>query len=1064
MSLRERLQQELGAAYSLERELSGGGMSRVFVATDTRLGRPVVVKVLSPDIASGISIERFEREIRLAAGLQHPNIVPVLAAGETDGLPYYTMPMVDGRSLRARLAERRLSIAEVTSILRDVSRALDFAHSRGIVHRDIKPDNILLAGEAAVVTDFGIAKAVQASARSGGNETGALTQVGSALGTPAYMAPEQVAGDPTVDGRADLYALGCVAYELLGGAPPFADRTPQRVLAAHLAETPTPIVEVRSDCPPALAALVARLLAKDAAERPQSATEVLRTLDAVATTSGSNAALPVPLPPRGMLLRALGFYAVAFASIYLVARAAALVLGLPEWVVPGVIAIMALGLPALIVTALVQHVARRALLSTPHLTPGGTRAESTVATMALKASPHVSWRRAARGGVLAIAGFAAFVALVMVLRNFGIGPAASLFAAGKLADDDRLIVADFAVPPEDSALSPILSEAVRTALGQSRVVRLMAPAEIADALQRMQRPRESRLGLELAREVAARQNVRGVVSGRAARIAGTGYMLSLELTDVEGASLASFQAAASGPADLLSTIDDLSRRLRGRIGESLRRVNAAPRLERVTTASLPALQKYTEGAYLNDVVGDYDASVRALREAVAIDTTFAMAWRKLSRALLNGLYPQAAVDSAVERAAFHADRLPDREKHLALGAYYEFSSRGQDRAKAIASYHAAFAADSASEIATSQLAELYFDRRDWAQAVRYLRRMRVLMPGDVGTTARLALALAAAGETAAAEALLDSAGRPGSAARDHPFLMIMDATLHYDRGRIAAGDSVVGRMLARQEPMARVMGAGVGAMAAALTGRGAATRPFWTLFGNEMRQRGNLAGELAQAAHFASWDVIHPGRSSHAVARLDSALAAGARPALVPREMPIELVVSTYSRAGRPDRARAELAWWESRADSVLRRNSLSPIRRMRGEIALAEGRPADALAEFRASDLEADGFPTRCEHCAHFGAARAFDAAGQRDSAVAAYQRTIDVPYLSRPPNASDVTEPTSRLRLAQLLDDAGRRREAIGQYLAFAEMWKAADPELLPAVAAARRRAGELSRLEPR
>src|ERR1051326_6536671 len=185
MDLLEQLQSQIGGAYTFDRELGGGGMSRVFLAEETRFGRKVVIKVLAPELAAGINAERFEREIRLAATLQHPNIVPLLTAGEIDGLPYFTMPYVDGQSLRARLATGRpLAIADCTAILRDVSRALGYAHEHGIIHRDIKPDNVLLSRGAAEVTDFGIAKAIAAS-RMDVPRADTLTQLGTSLGTPA---------------------------------------------------------------------------------------------------------------------------------------------------------------------------------------------------------------------------------------------------------------------------------------------------------------------------------------------------------------------------------------------------------------------------------------------------------------------------------------------------------------------------------------------------------------------------------------------------------------------------------------------------------------------------------------------------------------------------------------------------------------------------------------------------------------------------------------------------------------------------------------------------------------
>src|SRR5512143_4050265 len=213
--VRAQLQATLGAAYTIERELGGGGMARVFLAEETRLGRRVVVKLLSPELGARVSAERFEREIKLAARLQHPHIVPLLAAGDVNGLPYYTMPYVAGASLRERLQAGPMPANEALGILRDVAKALAYAHRQGIVHRDIKPENVLLSEGTAMVADFGVAKAVEAATHDGAARATGLTTAGVAIGTPAYMAPEQAVADGAVDQRADLYALGVIAYELL---------------------------------------------------------------------------------------------------------------------------------------------------------------------------------------------------------------------------------------------------------------------------------------------------------------------------------------------------------------------------------------------------------------------------------------------------------------------------------------------------------------------------------------------------------------------------------------------------------------------------------------------------------------------------------------------------------------------------------------------------------------------------------------------------------------------------------------------------------------------------------
>jgi TolB-like protein/tRNA A-37 threonylcarbamoyl transferase component Bud32 len=277
LDLRTQLQAALGSTYTIEHELSGG-MSRVFVAKETRLGRNVVIKVLNPELAAAVSAERFEQEMRIAAQLQDPRIVPVLSAGEAGGLAFYTMPFVEGESLRARLTRVRLPLAQCIAILRDVALALEYAHARGIVHRDIKPENILLSNNTAVVTDFGIAKAIAISAE--GSPLSMLTRQGLVLGTPAYMAPEQALGEAGVDQRADIYAWGVVAYEILTGAHPFGSKaSPQAMVAAHLAETPVSLDTRVRGLPSGLANLVERAMCKDPAGRPADASELVRVLD-----------------------------------------------------------------------------------------------------------------------------------------------------------------------------------------------------------------------------------------------------------------------------------------------------------------------------------------------------------------------------------------------------------------------------------------------------------------------------------------------------------------------------------------------------------------------------------------------------------------------------------------------------------------------------------------------------------------------------------------------------------------------------------------------------------------
>ena len=283
--LQARLQAALGDAYRLERELARGGMSRLFLATEASLNRQVVVKVLPPDITSQVSTERFRQEIEVAAHLQHPNILPVLTAGTRDNLLYYVIPFVPGESLRHRLTrEGRLPVSDALRILHEVADALAYAHAEGVIHRDIKPENILLEGSHAVLTDFGVARALGES-RSGGR----ITDTGLSVGTPGYMAPEQAAGDRQVDGRADVYALAVVGYEMLAGWPPFEGSSAQALLAAHLTATPRPLLDLRPDAPPAAANAIARALAKDPNARLRTAAEFRDLLAPAHTVQGRRA-------------------------------------------------------------------------------------------------------------------------------------------------------------------------------------------------------------------------------------------------------------------------------------------------------------------------------------------------------------------------------------------------------------------------------------------------------------------------------------------------------------------------------------------------------------------------------------------------------------------------------------------------------------------------------------------------------------------------------------------------------------------------------------------------------
>ena len=277
--IRETLQQSLGDAYQIERELPRGGMSRVFAARETALGRTVVLKVLAPELAASLSAERFKREITLAARLQHPHIVPLLSTGSAADSLYYTMPLVAGESLRERMVrERPMTIESVSQVLTEVASALAYAHTEGVVHRYIKPENVMFFHGSAVVLDFGIGKALTAATHAAEESTGRITQRGMSLGTPTYISPEQAVGDPDLDHRADIYSFGVMAYEMLCGHPPFSGRSAQMVMAAHANQQPDAISKRRGDTPVALAQVVMQCLEKVPSRRPQDAAEIVARL------------------------------------------------------------------------------------------------------------------------------------------------------------------------------------------------------------------------------------------------------------------------------------------------------------------------------------------------------------------------------------------------------------------------------------------------------------------------------------------------------------------------------------------------------------------------------------------------------------------------------------------------------------------------------------------------------------------------------------------------------------------------------------------------------------------
>ena len=1055
MDLRDQLQETLGTTYVLERELGGGGMSRVFVANETRLNRKVVIKVLSPELSAGVNVDRFEREIQLAASLQQANIVPIISAGDTKGLPYYTMPLVEGKSLRTRLSEEgALPINTVVGVLRDVARALGYSHERAVVHRDIKPDNVLLSGGTAVVTDFGIAKAISAARTD--QESGTLTQLGTSLGTPAYMSPEQAAGDPSVDHRADIYSLGCMAYELLTGKPPFADRAPARMLAAHISETPAPVSSLRADTPPALDQLVMRCLEKDPALRPQSGSEIVETLDSILSgTTSSVQGLRLDAPHS--LPRALGIYAAVAVAVAIIARASVIAIGVPGWVFPGALLVMALGLPVILFAWFADKTRRQLTTVTPRtgVSPAPT---GTMATLAMKAGPRITWRRAWMGGAVALGSFVLLVIGFMILRAMGIGPAGSLLAAGRLENRGQLIVTSFPAP--DSSLSLLVTEAVRTNLGQSRLVSVMSPVALAAALDRMQRPRTSEVTLELAREIAQREGVKAIVDGTI-RTLGTGYAVSLRLVTADSVrELALYQETANTPQDLLKAIDKLTRKLRERIGESLRDVRDSPALDQVTTSSLEALRIYAEAARSIDMGGNPLAASERLREAVRIDTTFAMAWRKLGVALNNSGLPRVQVDSALAKAYQFRDRLTERERLLAEGTYFQLGP-GRDRGLAVRAYEALLALDPTETAAANNLANILSGRREFVRAESLYKSQIDAGRATAQQYQNLIPVLFNQGKVQEAEQMTATYTQRYPTAL---FAQTAPGNFLYQRGQLDSLERYLKTMTTNPSPIVKVNGFGGLASYSILRGR----LDDLERYGSQARRIAQTLGQppnpIADSLQQSQLDLGFFDDTAGAVKRMDGVVARADFSAIPFDQRPYLGLAGFYANAGQPARARALLARWDSEIPDSGMRRQLEPGRRaIQGAIALAEGRYSDALRDVWAADSVYDGPNGNCDMCVYDDIAYVHSRAGAVDSAIYWFEKYLSTPNFTRL-NFEGGAKPLMLKRLGELYETAGNAEKAALRYREFLALWDKADPRLQPKVADVRHRLSRLADIEKR
>jgi eukaryotic-like serine/threonine-protein kinase len=1030
----DRLQSSLASQYRLERELGGGGMSRVFVAEETALGRKVVLKVLPPELAAIVSSDRFQREVRLAAALQHPHIVPLLAAGQAGDILYYTMPFVEGESLRSRLArEGELPVPEAVRLLREVTDALAYAHRQGIVHRDIKPDNILLSQQHAVVTDFGIAKALTAA---GGSS--AATATGVSIGTPTYMAPEQATGEAQVDQRADLYSLGAMGYEMLTGEPPFRGATAQALIAAQLTRTAPPLTEARAAVPPELAAAIHRCLEKRPADRFQRAEELLAALDSATGMRTTPQSLPLspsaPLPLREWPLpQVLGYFALAGAAVLGAAWALRTLAGLPDWFFPAAVILLVLGLPVVVLATLSHN-----------------RRVSGVVTPRSAAAPgrHLTLRRAVLGGVAAFGALGLITGGYMAMRALGIGPVGTLVASGKLKERERLIIADFDDRTRGALLGPAVTQAFRVDFTQSRLVSPVEADYVRRVLRRMQRPDSVPVSLAVAREIAQREGFKAVVAGELQQV-GPSVLVSAQLVNAQsGEVLATARETARDSTGILDAVDRVSKKLRERIGESLRSIRANPALEDVTTGSLEALRKYSQALRVQSQ-GDNPGAIALLEETVALDSNFAMAWRKLGTMLVNQGERPVRADEAINRAFALRERLTFRERKLTETTYYSDARGATD--SAVAALQSLLAEYPNDSWAWNNLGVLHETVGNGAEAERSYSKAAELEPENILAWGNIFTLRIGAGrfDSAAATLQLMKARFPAGPAMD-----MRESLLELGRRDFAAAEARLRAQVARYQANVPWHDAFLNNLTGVLAIRGklAEADRLQRTLSEERTGRGDVTNALEVELLRVIPVALYRKDPRAAKLALDAVMRSHPLERLQPQERPLLTGIYAATSVGDRDLANRLLEEFSRNRGNIPGRawGFLLPLGR--GEVlSMRKESLQEGLAAFRKTAAV-------CAYCAEAAMGLAFERAGLPDSALAHFQRWADVGENIWEAGVYNHWAPLAYFRLGELYEAKGERTKAVDYYGRFTELWREADPELQPKVQEARRRIAEL------
>ncbi len=996
--------------YEILSKLGAGGMGVVYTARDIKLDRIVAIKFLPPSAANNPEDkERFIREAKSASALDHQNICTIFEIGETDeGQLFTAMALYEGESLEDRIERGPVPQEEACEIVRQIARGLSAAHEAGIVHRDIKPANIILTSKGvAKILDFGIAKL---------GEGGNLTGTGVTIGTMIYMSPEQARGDD-VDHRSDIWSLGALFYELLSGSRPFSAGYDAALLYSILNQDPEPIETLVEGLPEEVRKAVHKCLEKDRDLRYENATELADTLPGAGATIIVDR-VEVEAKPSRTIIQYAGVAAVGAAVVY----GAMMGLGLPDWVFPVGLLLLLAGFPALLLSSSLDK--RRAKMDTGELR---------------EATGMIKWltqRRAMQGGMVAMSAFGAATAVYMALRAFGIGEFATLLTAGVIDEFDTIIVAEFENLSEEAGLGKTVSTAFKMDLGESTAITVMARSTEMDMLAYMERDRNLAVTEDVAMEMAERHGAKAIVTGELGKI-GDSYQLSVQLISTEtGAPLVQLRENASDAADLVGAIDRLTKSMRYEIGESLKTIRLSPIFEVVTSSSLEAIRMFNVGTELMMQARNAEAEA-AFAEAVALDSTFGMAWHDRAAVVLNSGGELPIAMSYFVKANDMRDHLSLKER-LQVSAAYSFMIEADPQA-AVAALEAVLQ-EYPNDIRTLQnLANSYAQSGRLEPAVELERRAIEVAPYSITVFRNLYISLLNLGRTDEVVELIDETS---AVFPDHDQVARMRALFdleseNFERAiQQADSVSVVAKEIRIESDARRIT-------IDALLRQG---RLEEAKNSSDALIRRSLAVGDSISANFFGIDAILQALIAHG----DAAIARAALSSHLDRfpnglelegPNPVHTLAALYLEMG--DLERTERYITEFRPISLWE-IMYFPTNEARFN-ALID--PSDASID-NLIQLSVNGPYLKC---GSDDVATTLDRLGRQAEAIEWYEKYISTGFGD---TGCRTLETPARFRLGELYEEADSLDKAVEHYTRFAELWQDADDILQPRVTEAERR----------